>query len=338
MIPILATPTLYRSDLLERMVGSIDHEIQTILVIDNGGREFPDWVEDTCHVVHLPHNIGVAASWNLIFKLTPRAPWWFIVNDDVAFHPGELAEVDRVMSEDPSPRIGFLLGFAAFGINQAALEKTGLFDENLHPAYFEDNDMAWRAKLAGVPIIEIDGSPEHEGSATIRGHELYMRQNGLTFTSNMTYYSQKWGGRPGEERYETPFNEGGDIRAINLQVDRLNQNAWARLRTEQEDQVAAALAITQASGDITAVVSACRINVTGADSNRPPNDTGGEFTYRIRARLAGEDDLISHAFAPSADGNHQWDNVIFPVAGTWTVTLRDTSDDSEEATLSVTVN
>ncbi len=101
--------------------------------------------------------------------------------------------------------------------------------------------------------------------------------------------------------------------------------------------MAAALTITPASGDVIAVESACRINVTGASSNRPPNNTGGEFTYRIRARLDGEDDLVSHVFAPAFDGTHQWDNVIFPVAGAWTVTLRDTADDSEEATLAVTV-
>lgn len=101
--------------------------------------------------------------------------------------------------------------------------------------------------------------------------------------------------------------------------------------------MAAALSIVPASAAVHAVESACRISVTGADSNRPPNHTGGEFTYRIRARKAGQDDLISHTFATNHSGAHTWDNVIFPVAGVWTVTLRDTSDDSQEATLSVTV-
>jgi hypothetical protein len=99
-----------------------------------------------------------------------------------------------------------------------------------------------------------------------------------------------------------------------------------------------ALAITPASGSIEAKKTACRINVTGAPSNRPPNLTGGQFTYTIRARKTGSDDLTSHVFAPSSDGLHTWDNVIFPAAGTWTVTLRDTSDDSQEATLSVVVS
>lgn len=102
--------------------------------------------------------------------------------------------------------------------------------------------------------------------------------------------------------------------------------------------MAAALTIIPASGAITAVVSTCHIYVTGTPSNRPPNNTGGEFTYRIRARKTGSDDLISHAFAPNFDGKHQWDDVTFPASGTWTVTLRDTSDDSEEATISVVVS
>lgn len=226
MIPVLAAPTLYRTDLLTKMVASIDEEVQTILVIDNGGRVPDDF---PAHVVRLPHNIGVGASWNLVFKLTPRAPWWLIVNDDLAFGPGDLAKISSVMDDD-SAKIAMLLGFAAFGINQCALNEIGFFDENLHPAYCEDNDMTWRAKLAGVPLVEVEGHIAHEGSATIRGHKLYMDQNGVTFSQNLSYYRSKWGGTPGEEIYETPFNAGGDPAAVKLQMERLNQFAWARLK------------------------------------------------------------------------------------------------------------
>ncbi len=208
------------------MIGSIDEEVQTLLVIDNGGRVPEDF---PAHVVHLPHNIGVGASWNLVFQLTPRAPWWLIVNDDVAFGPGDLARLSSVM-DDEEAKIAMLLGFAAFAINQAALEKTGFFDGNLHPGYCEDNDMTWRAKLVGVPLVEVEGHLEHEGSATIRGHPLYMSQNGTTFPQNLSYYHSKWGGNPGQEIYETPFNKGGDPSAVRLSIGRLNQYAWARLK------------------------------------------------------------------------------------------------------------
>jgi GT2 family glycosyltransferase len=226
LIPVLAAPTLYRTDLLTRMVASIDTDVETLLIIDNGGRVPPEF---PAHVVHLPHNIGVGASWNLVFKLTPRAPWWLIVNDDLAFGEGDLAGLEAEMLTD-EPKIAMLLGFAAFAINQQALELIGFFDENFHPAYCEDNDMTWRAKLANVPLVNVESHIDHEGSATIRGHQLYMDQNGVTFTQNLSYYRSKWGGNPGEEIYETPFDAGGDPAAVRIHMERLNQFAWARLK------------------------------------------------------------------------------------------------------------
>jgi len=103
--------------------------------------------------------------------------------------------------------------------------------------------------------------------------------------------------------------------------------------------MAAAVTITPASGDITAGLDACRINVTGADVN---NDDGTQKRYRIRftppaaaATLVGSG--YSHLFNVSADGTHEYDNYIFPLAGAWTVRLYDEEDESDAATLAVTV-
>ncbi len=98
--------------------------------------------------------------------------------------------------------------------------------------------------------------------------------------------------------------------------------------------MSAALAITPASGSITAKTTATKVNVTGGSANTA---AGVPIYSRIRARLTGYDDLVSHQFGVSSDGKHEWDNVIFPAAGTWTVTLRDTADDSQLATMSVVV-
>jgi len=100
--------------------------------------------------------------------------------------------------------------------------------------------------------------------------------------------------------------------------------------------MAAALTITPASGSITATVSACRINVTGADTNDATD--GSEKRYRVIASLAGVDDLTSHEFNVNG-GKHEWNNLIFPVDGSWTVDLVDLTDsDNVVATESVTVN
>jgi hypothetical protein len=102
--------------------------------------------------------------------------------------------------------------------------------------------------------------------------------------------------------------------------------------------VAAALTITPASGAITAKATICRIDVTGASSNRAPANTGGEYRQYIRCALSGTDSMFSVRFTPSQAGKWTWDNLIFPAAGTWTVTLRDDTGDSQVATLSVTVS
>ena len=92
--------------------------------------------------------------------------------------------------------------------------------------------------------------------------------------------------------------------------------------------MAAALAVTPASGSITARSTFVRVDVTGGDKT---------VRQRIKAELDGEDTLVSHEFEPNSDGLHSWFNVMFPAAGSWTMTLYATSDDSELATASVTV-
>ncbi len=76
-------------------------------------------------------------------------------------------------------------------------------------------------------------------------------------------------------------------------------------------------------------------DVTAFDADEYP--TAPAIVYRIRCRLAGEDDLLSQRFSPNG-GTHTWPAVIFPVDGTWTCTVRDTADDSEIASLSVVVS
>lgn len=107
--------------------------------------------------------------------------------------------------------------------------------------------------------------------------------------------------------------------------------------------MAAALAITPASGSVVATVSACRIDVTGAEGSdvsafdADVYPTAPERRYYITAELGGEEKGRSHVFSPNG-GAHQWNGYIFPEAGSWTLHLRDESDDSSEANLAVTVS
>ena len=104
-----------------------------------------------------------------------------------------------------------------------------------------------------------------------------------------------------------------------------------------------AASVTCSPASPTAVLTACNITVTGADANdltaydEDATPTSPPFKYYILADAPSGDDLRSHEFNVSADGGHVWMNVIFPVAGSWTLRLRDASDDSDVDTTAVTV-
>jgi len=104
----------------------------------------------------------------------------------------------------------------------------------------------------------------------------------------------------------------------------------------------ASIAITPVSGSITHASTVCRIDVTAAEDN---DDTAyNAALYPASPALVyyllidgSDDDGKSYAFTPASDGTHTFNNYIFPAAGSYTVRLRDSSDDSDIATLGVTV-
>lgn len=68
-------------------------------------------------------------------------------------------------------------------------------------------------------------------------------------------------------------------------------------------------------------------------------NVGTEKRYYVLVDApVGVDDARSHVFQTSSDGKHVWDDYIFPAAGAYTIRLRDMFNDSDTATLAVTVD
>lgn len=229
MIPVLAVPVLNRYDLFWRMLATVDVTVRTLIVIDNGGGMTrgdidAEWADEV-RLFDLGANIGVAASWNLAMKTTAREPWWAFINHDIEFARGDLAGLADRFTE-PGPLVATLDGFAAFGMNRAALDAVGYFDENYHPAYCEDADMEWRCKVAKVPIVQVPAGLLHERSSTIAA-EHYRVQNARTYPENVSYFVEKWGGHlRGGERYDSPFDLGGGVEEWTLDPARLRRLGW----------------------------------------------------------------------------------------------------------------
>jgi GT2 family glycosyltransferase len=227
-IPVLIVPVLNRPDLLREMLGSIDHPVDQVIIIDNGGvtDEFDEMMR--WRIVRPGHNLGVGASWNLGMKVTPRAAYWLIVGSDVTFGPGDLARLDETVNPHSAIHY-FMLGMSAFALTRHTLRAVGYFDENFHPAYDEDLDWARRAELAGSPRVEVGFTGAHVGSATIHSDPSLRRQNGPTHSANDLYYAQKWGGpKQGGETFSTPFNRGGHVGDWRLDPERLATQSWKK--------------------------------------------------------------------------------------------------------------
>lgn len=95
---------------------------------------------------------------------------------------------------------------------------------------------------------------------------------------------------------------------------------------------------TPASGSITAKKTVVRFDISGAD----PNDEAGydagayptspEFRYVLTMEVGSAEEGRSQVFGVTPDGAFQFNNYIFPSAGTWTVQLYDvTSPPTETA-------
>lgn len=220
MIPVLGVPILNHPELLDKMLASIDVPVGRLVVVDNGGVVG----EIDAEVIRPGENLGVAASWNLVMMRYPDAPWWMLSGFDVIYAPGDLARLTAHM--ETVGGVALLGGFSAFGIDRTAIDGAGWFDENFHPAYFEDNDYDYRCRLAGVSLAGLPAGLLHRISSTILENEHYTRQNARTFPLNAHYYRLKWGGFPNQERFTTPFNEGGDVRDWTLDPARIADQRW----------------------------------------------------------------------------------------------------------------
>src|SRR5205807_1896221 len=104
-------------------------------------------------------------------------------------------------------------GWSCFRQKHEVWRIVGDYDENFF-AYHEDNDYCYRLRLAGIERQEIshDGIAHH-GSSTIAAMSREERERfECNWLRGRRYYQDKWGGVPGEERFQHPFNsEGGNI-------------------------------------------------------------------------------------------------------------------------------
>jgi len=160
MIPVIGIPILNGTHWLQRLIFSIDYPVDNVVIFNNGNKEIIEELDNLTKInhpyinnitiCHLPSNLGVSAAWNLTIKSYNTSPYWVISNHDIAFTPGLLKEMyEKAQNEE----IGMVHGsggdfndgsYDLFLIKDWVIQKLGLFDENLSPAYCEDADYIMR--------------------------------------------------------------------------------------------------------------------------------------------------------------------------------------------------
>lgn len=188
---------------------------------------------------------SLAAVWNKALRCAweAGADRAFVVNNDVRLHPDTFAVLSEVLDTahawfvsavsvregqyDPAIDLRAGLGtvtesrhdgmkpqgysyggpdFSCFVISRQCHEWFQ-FDEGFIPAYHEDNDYHRRLQLAGFgeKIFGVNVPFLHYGSGTLNANPTLREGWGPKFAACQAYYTRKWGGLPGCEIYQTPF-------------------------------------------------------------------------------------------------------------------------------------
>lgn len=161
-------------------------------------------------------NRGLALSVNdgLIEGYADGCDVMMSANDDMIPGQGDIAKI-AFAAGDHYPKCYFVSGSKWDGsdaeeclcaITKYGLEQIGYFDENCFPAYFEDTDWHWRARLAGLRRYQVTGTNiRHAGSTSIRTIPAWLHNE--RFSRVQRYFIEKWGGDEHHPCYERPFND-----------------------------------------------------------------------------------------------------------------------------------
>lgn len=209
-IPLIGILTLVKYDLLTRLINSIDYKVDTVVILFQGGYNNFDFTKiknkfvNKFIFIRSSFNIGVSRGWNYILENYLKT-YCIISGDDNYFSPGTLEKVYEFMIADKLNDIMFTFHleesaqFSTFILTKKALETIGYFDENIYPAYYEDNDYRYRIMLSGNNIINIPdvyintGDNNNSNSCTLYGVDInYRNKIGQCFSINGNYFNTKW--------------------------------------------------------------------------------------------------------------------------------------------------
>lgn len=216
-LPLMGVPILNGLEHLKALLNSIDYPVCHLAIVDNSTNyelntngsgmisNFLDALQQLGHPlvshVHVARpfcNMGVATSWNHILSSFPELPFALIVNHDIVFSPGTIAQtIAQIDANKPQfmPLLSPHNQFSAFCITAMCWNRIGLFSNEFHYGYFEDLDFKDRI-LADGNIKWIDDKIIQSNmdavnrihSRTIKDDKHLEECNKLSYALNKLWY------------------------------------------------------------------------------------------------------------------------------------------------------
>jgi hypothetical protein len=190
------------------------------LIIDNG--DTPLGAISGFEIRRPPKNTGCAGAWNMIC----HAAFNEFHSDSAVLVNADCTVLRDTFASLFAAPCGFVCAhaFGCFRIDREVWLRVGPFDEEFYPAYWEDTDYRRRLRLAGIvfdewPVEEVEviypGRARYR-SGIVHGKNAAEPYQGWTgekstwfqqrLVINEQRYVDKWGGVPGTERFQVPFD------------------------------------------------------------------------------------------------------------------------------------
>lgn len=238
-LDLIAVPVMVQGEKLLRHIKTIDVPLKRYYILDNSEGKDPsvdNAIDEICAnhpenideivIVSNNQNAGYPGAVNQIIRDNTDCDHWIVTGFDWWVDKDQYKNLlDKDFKE------GVFLGegiddMCGFIFTPSLIEKVGLLDENFFPGYFEDNDYKRRIKLANADIVHLPLHNIHDRSSTLNSSIRFKQKNQYTFQQNYMYYIDKWGGKPGQEKYDTPFNQGLPINYWTFNPSRREELRW----------------------------------------------------------------------------------------------------------------
>ena len=214
---LLFIPYVNRPDLLEASLRAAEPLWSRTVVIDNSDGPALNVSNIKYSIFRPPVPLGFSQTQNLIqrFAKGSNLKLFLILHSDAYCAPQDMlrfVEFARGMKKENWGAI-FTNYDVLVCFNPVVIDRVGPWDWRGLPWYFADTDYYRRIGLSGLsiePCSEIN--VEHFKSQTHLNDPLIEAAVLAHHDQAERYYTWKWGGKPGQEKFEQPFN--GDVVSV----------------------------------------------------------------------------------------------------------------------------